>query len=304
MIHTFEKERVCELFCGAGGMALGFASLFEISFAVDIMPVAVRTYQANHPETRVQEQDVHDVSGTRGDFEGIIGIIGGPPCQCWSRMNLKKNANDARARLPREFLRLVQEVKPGFFVLENVPYTPKEEKMRVIKRGTALGYRVLSLHLNAAEYGAAQSRRRWIVIGYKGRRWQGLTPQQPRTVRDAFKDITTQWGVMQSGPETLERLKNTQPSQWIALSGGGFKNAIKLQWDQPSPAVVNLKKVYMVHPAENRNISLAEAAALQGFPGTYTWKGSEKGIAQMIANAMPAELARTIAQSLTAGVQA
>ena len=69
-------------------------------------------------------------------------------------------------------------------------------------------------------------------------------------------------------------------------------------WDRPAPTVVNLKKVYMVHPGENRNISLAEAASLQGFPVGYQWKGNESQIAQMIANAMPAQLARAIAGSL------
>jgi DNA (cytosine-5)-methyltransferase 1 len=79
---------------------------------------------------------------------------------------------------------------------------------------------------------------------------------------------------------------------------GNFKNMTRLEWESPAPAVVNLKKVYMVHPAELRNISLAEAAALQGFPPGYIWHGTESQEAQMIANAMPRELAEAIAGSL------
>jgi DNA (cytosine-5)-methyltransferase 1 len=76
---------------------------------------------------------------------------------------------------------------------------------------------------------------------------------------------------------------------------------IRLSWNLPAPTVVNLKKVYMVHPDEVRNITLAEAAALQGFPSDYVWRGSESDIAQMIANAMPAQLAESIAGSLCRG---
>lgn len=68
-----------------------------------------------------------------------------------------------------------------------------------------------------------------------------------------------------------------------------------------APTVVNPKKVYMVHPGETRNISLAEAAALQGFPPGYVWKGTPTTIAQMIANAMPAEMAGAIAGAVRAG---
>ncbi|MFA5222597.1 MAG: DNA cytosine methyltransferase, partial [Methanoregula sp.] len=73
-------DRVCELFCGAGGMALGFSSRFDIVQAVDINEFAVHTYQANHPDTQVRRQDIRNLSGCRGDFEGITGVIGGPPC--------------------------------------------------------------------------------------------------------------------------------------------------------------------------------------------------------------------------------
>ncbi len=295
-------DRVCELFCGAGGMALGFASRFDIVQAVDINEFAVRTYQTNHPDTQVRRQDIRNLSGCRGDFEGITGVIGGPPCQQWSRRNIRKTGDDIRAELPGEFLRLVEEIKPRFFVLENVPFAPKEKKQKVIDAGRLAGYDVVSLHLNAADFGAAQTRRRWIVVGLKGKRWTRPSPRPPGTVRSAFSGISENWGGMQSTPETLQHLTNARTREWCSMTGSsGYKNMIHLEWDRPAPAVVNLKKVYMVHPDENRNISLAEAAALQGFPADYIWKGTESSIAQMIANAMPAELAGAIAGSIMSG---
>ena len=121
------------------------------------------------------------------------------------------------------------------------------------------------------------------------------------TVRQAFSGVGD-WGQFNARPETLELLKKAVPGVWTA-STGTFRNMIKLEADKPAPAVVNIRKVYMVHPTENRNISLAEAASLQGFPPSYKWEGTKTDIAQMVANAMPGPLAESIAGSL-AGVVA
>ena len=289
---------VCELFCGAGGMGLGFSQHFEIVEAVDIARDAIRTYGANHPETDARQKDVRNLSSARGDFDGITGVIGGPPCQAWSRRNIRKDANDPRALLLDEFMRIVEEVRPRWFVAENVTTVPKAAKQSVTQKAEALGYRVTSACLNAADYGAAQTRRRWIAIGIRdGASLAQITPTPARTVRQAFAGIRENWGVMQSSPGTLARLATASTDEWAAMNGE-YRNMIRLQWDSPAPTVCNPKKVYMVHPGECRNISLAEAAALQGFPPGYIWKGNEGAIAQMVANAMPAEMAAAIAGAL------
>lgn len=300
--HFKQNDQVAELCCGAGGMAAGFSPFFEIVHAVDIKDEVVRTYGANHPETRVRRQDIRNLTGCRGDFFGITGVIGGPPCQGSSIINTKRCADDPRNELMGEFMRLVDEIQPRFFVMENVPGVPADRKNAVINAGETAGYAVTSVYLNAAEYGAAQTRKRWVVVGTRGKQWTPPARRSSSTVRQAFAGIGEIWGLMQSRPDTLERLARSVPGEWTGITGN-FRSMIRLRWDQPAPAVVNLKKVYMVHPDQCRNISLAEAAALQGFPADYQWKGNESQIAQMIANAMPAELARSIAESL-AGVAA
>ncbi|WOF16810.1 DNA cytosine methyltransferase [Methanoplanus sp. FWC-SCC4] len=295
-----EKEQVCELFCGAGGMGLGFSRFFDISYAVDFKKQAVETYQSNHFETQVRQQDVRDITGCYHDFDGLTGVIGGPPCQGSSIMNTKRCADDPRNALMFEYMRLVDEIRPRFYVMENVPGVSKKIKEDVIKLGKMAGYDVKSIYLNAAEYGAAQTRKRWIVVGTRGKSWHMPGTQPAKTVREAFSDINENWGLMQSSEKTLNNLKNSTSMEWTPMTKGGkFKHLIRLDFEKPSPAVVNVKKVYMVHPTEDRNISLAEAAALQGFPPGYQWKGTESEIAQMIANAMPAELAASIAGSFS-----
>lgn len=295
-------------------MSQGFSRYFTIVQAVDIAEAAVRTYRANHQETTVRRQDIRTMTGCRGDFIGITGVIGGPPCQGSSIINTKRDwsqsdivdlslhhiSEDPRNNLMNEFMRLVDEIQPRFFVMENVPGVPKERKTSVIEAGEMSGYTVASVYLNAAEYGAAQTRKRWIVIGLKGRMWTAPARRSPGTVRQAFSGIGENWGVMQSSARTLETLTRST-DEWTGMTGK-FRSMIRLSWDRPSPAIVNLKKVYMVHPGETRNISLAEAAALQGFPADYRWNGTESQIAQMIADAMPAALAESIAGSIGAAL--
>lgn len=293
------EKTIAEFCCGAGGMAAGFSPFFNITHAADINPEVVRTYAANHPETDVRRQDIRLLTGCRGDYYGITGVIGGPPCQGASIINTRRSADDPRNELMGEFMRLVSEIQPQFFCMENVPGVPAERKNAVIRAGELSGYLVSSVYLNAAEYGAAQTRKRWIVIGTRGKKWTAPARRSPATVRQAFAGIRQNWGVMRSSEKTLDALTRAT-DEWTAISGK-FRNMIRLSWDKPAPAVVNLKKVYMVHPAECRNISLAEAAALQGFPPSFSWHGTESQIAQMVANAMPRELAGAIAGSLAAG---
>lgn len=179
-------QTVCELCCGPGGMAAGFSPLFDIVRAVDIKEEVVRTYSANHPETDVRRQDIRLLSGCRGDFDGLTGVIGGPPCQGSSIINTRRSANDPRNALMDEFMRIVQEIRPGFFVMENVPGVHAERKAAVIKAGETAGYTVSSVYLNAADYGAAQTRKRWIVIGLRSGRWTAPGRRSPATVRQAL----------------------------------------------------------------------------------------------------------------------
>jgi DNA (cytosine-5)-methyltransferase 1 len=302
MVSEVEREGICEAYCGAGGMAGGFQRYFDIEHAFDIKDAAVRTYQGNHHDTSVRRLDVHNVSGCRGDFAGITGVIGGPPCQQWSRRNVHRKDNDTRGDLTGEFVRLVEEMQPRFFVMENTAWAPQEKKFRVVKTTEALGYTVTSTFMDASEYGAPQTRRRWIVIGQRGSAWRGARKRAAMTVREAFATVPHQWGLMKSREAVVANMRTATAQSWTSSSGGsGYKNMIRLRWDGPAPTVVNLKHVYMVHPEEARNISLAEGAVLQGFPPGYRWAGTESEIAQMIANAMPSQLAAAIAESVTFG---
>ena len=125
------NKLVVSLFCGVGGLDLGFQSAgFEIAVAIDNNPKVLELYQINFPDTLVLCRDIGDISAVEireiiqnkyPDWDGEIAlIIGGPPCQGFSVAG-KQNLDDARSQLVIKFISLVVELNPSMFVMENVP---------------------------------------------------------------------------------------------------------------------------------------------------------------------------------------
>lgn len=170
------KQYSCiDLFSGAGGFAEGFKkSGFNIVLANDNWKPASETYQKNHKETKFLLKDIYELSGSEllkeaGLNVGEIDvIIGGPPCQGFSTVG-KRMKKDPRNNLFKEYLRIVDSIKPKIFVMENVTGILSMEKGKVleniIKSFTEIGYSINYSILNAANYGVPQIRERVIFIG-------------------------------------------------------------------------------------------------------------------------------------------
>jgi DNA (cytosine-5)-methyltransferase 1 len=163
-----------DLFCGCGGFSLG-AELagFHPLVAIDNNPVLQSSYKKNFPRTRAIEGDVSEIS--KSDWRQLVGnvrpdgIIGGPPCQGFSRIG-RRSKEDPRNTLIYHFYRHVHELHPKFFVMENVEGLLDENSRSVLTSAIELvsgRYRILGpLVINAAHFGAATNRRRVIVVGY------------------------------------------------------------------------------------------------------------------------------------------
>ena len=115
---------IISLFSGCGGLDLGFESAgFNIPVANEFDKTIWATFKANHPNTHLIEGDIRQV--TKGDIEQYIdgeidGIIGGPPCQSWSEAGSLKGIKDARGQLFFDYIRILKEFQPKFFLAENV----------------------------------------------------------------------------------------------------------------------------------------------------------------------------------------
>ena len=160
------------LFTGAGGMDIGFERAgLNIVFANEMMSEAAQTYNANHPDGIMVNDDIHNQIDTIDRFEGVDMVFGGPPCQGFSVAG-KMDPDDERSKLIFTFLDVVEKVKPRAFVMENVKALGVLEKWEPIRkkyldRASKLGYLCAPFVLNATEYGVSQKRARVFFIGIK-----------------------------------------------------------------------------------------------------------------------------------------
>jgi DNA (cytosine-5)-methyltransferase 1 len=330
------KPRAIDLFSGCGGLTLGLKQAgFRVVAAVEIDPIAVETYRANHKGVFVWETDItkiylQQVRKTLGLRPGQLDLLAGcPPCQGFSSLttlNGKRGMNDARNDLVFQFLRFVRGLKPKAVMMENVPGLAKDARiLKVVAALERLGYRCNHNVLDAADYGVPQRRRRFILIGGFGRKISfGRTARKRRTVREAFALLgdRAKTDPLHNLPETrsskvMERIRAIPKNGGSRLAWGdehqlechrkctGFKDVYgRIAWDTVSPTITggcfNPSKGRFIHPSKDRAISMREAALLQSFPATYffPFKRGKTPIAQMIGNALPPEFIRRHAKNI------
>ena len=145
--------KVISLFSGCGGLDLGFEKAgFEIPVANEYDKTIWETFKVNHPNTRLIEGDIRNIKAE--DFPADVdGIIGGPPCQSWSEAGSLRGIEDARGQLFYDYIRILRQVKPKFFLAENVSgmlaNRHNEAVQNIISMFEKSGYKVLVTLVNA-----------------------------------------------------------------------------------------------------------------------------------------------------------
>lgn len=217
--------RVIDLFCGAGGLSQGFRQVgFDVRLGLDVDRDALRTAARNHHNFVSLCADVRDVSGddllTEAGLAEVDVMIGGPSCQGFSTQGRRgrwASDDDPRNLLYREFARLVGELRPEWFVMENVPgllyYDRGAFAKRIFHAFGSHGYRIEHRILLAADYGVPQVRKRLFIVGTRtdyGFEWPAQT-HMGAVRRDAIE----LWE-----RRRLERYPHLEPhrSLWSAIS--------------------------------------------------------------------------------------
>lgn len=166
-----KKPTALSLFSGAGGMDLGFENFFDIKAAIENDKFSCETLRQNFKDIQILESDIRNVHGRDVAPKGVDFIFGGPPCQPFSAAGKQRGVKDPRGMLVDEYLRLVDELKPKYFVLENVQglvYNQKGGALSyILESAASIGYETEWKVLNSANYGVPQSRMRLFVIGRK-----------------------------------------------------------------------------------------------------------------------------------------
>lgn len=234
-----------DLFAGAGGMTLGFEQAgFDVLAAVELDPIHCATHEFNFPFWSVLCQSVEKITGEEIRNRSAIGnqeidvVFGGPPCQGFSIIG-RRALDDRRNALVFHFLRLVLELKPKFFVMENVPGLTlgKHQKflLEIIEEFSSQGYEVEADYrvLNAVNYGVPQDRARLFLLGCR----KGLSlPKYPqpltRPCRDTARNIytlsdlpfaATVWDALADLPE-VEAYPELLQRDWVMAEYGKSSN--------------------------------------------------------------------------------
>ena len=193
-----KNNYIVDLFCGCGGLSKGFEMAgFNVCYAVDMWEDAIATFNHNHRAPVAKCEDIHNLTeaalcALKKQFN-IVGVVGGPPCQGYSTVGTR-DVNDPRNHLYLEYCRVVETLRPRFFVIENVKglLTLNKGAFRddIISRFSKLGYNVTYQIVNAADFGVPQKRERVFFVGIQNGSFDFPQPLSYKvTCSEALSDL-------------------------------------------------------------------------------------------------------------------
>ena len=299
---NLRKMRTVDLFAGCGGLSLGFQNAgFNIVAAFDCWLPAIQVYKDNFPHP-IFEKDLSqpDICSFISDFNPDL-IIGGPPCQDFSSAG-KRDENLGRADLSLAFAKIITNIKPRWFVMENVARIQKSQILEeVLKTFKNSGYGLSSSVLNASYCGVPQARKRYFLIGQldgeDGIFSSYLTKNQSKTPMNVFEYLGDDLGI-----------------EYFYRHPRSYKRRAVFSIHEPSPTVrgVNrpIPKTYKKHEGDLcdiderlRPLTTIERSYIQTFPKTFKFQGNKSDLEQMIGNAVPVKLAEYVASCILEYIQ-
>lgn len=318
---------VVSLFSGAGILDWPFFqdSRFSLRYAIDYDPAACQTYRYNIG-THIVHGDVHRAfTGNGYPLDDTVQnpdiVIGGPSCKPFSNANRHTRlADHPDSDLVVQYLRIVETLRPKVWAMENVPavltacdgiYFAAIKEM-----GERAGYNIEARVVQDNKVGGYTTRRRAIVIGSRVGKVQFsdlYLATGGKTAGDALRKVNQTWSnfndVTLPGEDTRLRMSFVpQGGNWESIPER-YRTPSKnrhsctyrrLAWDEASPTIVNWRKPPLIHPTENRTLTVAEAKALQGLLGNFRVCGSLGQMQQQVGNSVPVALGEYIKNSLLA----
>ncbi len=301
--------RVLDVFAGAGGFSLGFRGL--VAAAIENHPHIVKTYLHNFPDVFLFAEDVKRVSGriVREAVGEVDIIIGGPPCEPFTSMNprrkrdpLDRLMSDSQGRLVLEFIRLVEELRPKIYVLENVPDMIDGGLDKVLGRLFArIGYKAVFNILEAHRYGVSSKRTRLFVsnieLDLSGMEERGKVVGEALSGLPPLGEVPNHIPV-KTGRNRVEKIKRLRWGQALYTYrdslGRIHRNWVRLHPKRLAPTIHG--KSRFIHPYEDRLLTVREQARLMGFPDTHVFYGGVDRQFDQVGEAVPPPLAERIAR--------
>lgn len=319
--------KIVSLFSGAGGLDLGYHNVgFPLAFAVDCCPWAIKTHRRNFPKTVSLTADLVKLrpNGVLRRLDPLIdvgepiGVIGGPPCQGFSRANTRSAASDPRNELPLLYLEIVEALQEEFdvqFVLfENVvgirDVKHSATFREILSKFGQIGLEAVVNEHSALDYGVPQTRNRVIISGFASPDCASAfaprkVPRRDLTVGSVLRGLPM--------PAYYSRTLDSEaiphhPNHWTMrplsrrfsnpkIAPKPARSFKRLDWDKPSPTVAYGHREIHVHPNGKRRLSIYEAMLLQGFPKSFVLEGPLSAQVEQVSNAVPPPLATALARA-------
>ena len=323
--------KIISLFSGAGGLDLGFKKAgFDIIWANEFDKAIWNTFRYNFPDVKLDTRSINDIPST--EIPSAEGIIGGPPCQSWSEAGAQRGITDKRGKLFFEYIRVLKDKKPLFFLAENVSgilHVKHSEAFKTImQQFKNAGYIVNYALLNAKEYGIPQDRKRVFFIGYHKKMnmsFSFFANTETKTLKDAIWDLkgnakpakdknktngslaVANHEYMNGGFSTIYMSRNRVrgwDEQSFTIQAGGRHAPIHPQ--APKMEFIEKNKRRFVPGKEHlyRRLSVRECARIQTFPDNFIFKyNSVADGYKMVGNAVPVELAKILAEQIYQDIQ-
>lgn len=290
--------RVVDLFCGCGGLSLGFTKAgMDVVAAYDNWVAALTVYAANfdHPVNTVDLSNEEKAAGHISQYNPDM-IIGGPPCQDFSSAG-KRNEDNGRGNLTLSYAKIISLLHPEWFVMENVAAITKTNKLAGAKEIFKMaGYGMTQIVLNAALCGVPQRRKRFFLIGKMGAPDNFMESyliesqaKKEMTVKDYFGD-KIDFEYYYRHPRSYVRrgiFSVNEPSPTIRGVNRPIPNGYPIHANDPVKSVVGI-----------RPLTTRERSMIQTFPEDYRFYGSKGEIEQMIGNAVPVNLGKFVASAI------
>ena len=316
---------VVSLFSGVGGLDLGFEKAgFDIIYANDKDKDVWETFEKNFPKTKLDTRSISNINSD--EIPDCIGIIGGPPCQGWSEAGALRGIDDPRGKLFYDFIRILKDKRPLFFLAENVSGMLSKRNADAVAKFKTLfaevGYRLNVKLLNSKDYNVPQDRKRVFFIGYRNDlnikfNFDKITKYKSITLRETIQDLEntaiSAGNKNYSNPETIVAnheymtggfspiyMSRNRVRSWneqsFTIQAGGRHAPI-----HPSaPKMIKIEKNKQIFAPgkeqEYRRLTVRECARIQTFPDNFIfhYDNIAKGY-KMVGNAVPVNLAKAIA---------
>lgn len=337
------KPKIVSIYSGVGGIDFGFEKAgFQTIFATDIWQRACESLQVNFPNTKVVCDDIENIDFTniKNEHTEIDGLVGGPPCPPFSksrfyRKDKERGINDVDGfKTVSHYFRAVEELSPKFFLFENVHgfvYKPHKSALELVENESKrLGYKIFHKVVNAADYGVAQTRQRFICIGVKEELEDFNYPKPTHSNPEKKIPNTEDWVTC---GDILNDIDFDLPEDKNMIAGSKHKDLLKLvppgenylyftkERGYPNPIFKwrsrywsFLLKLSPKRPSwtiqashsnnmgpfhwKNRFLRITEIKRIQSFEDDHIFLGSYKEQWRQVGNAVPPKLAYVFAKQL------